>query len=188
MADYEVKGPTITSVRDWIDESLGAGSFHRLATELDADYPERILPGDWYPVRPMVRALEQAAERQGEDFEALCERLSAETAIRDLNGIYRAFLWAASPRMFLRMVPRIWAGYARFGEVGELENQDGHFSVWITQIPEDLVPWLASSWKGFLPPAMDLAGAEDAVASVPERRKSEGDDSWEIHYELRYSS
>jgi hypothetical protein len=182
----EVKGPAIMGARDWLDARFGAGHFAKLAREQDPKFPERILPGDWYPVRPLVHALQRSVAQLDEfdGLEPFVTMLAGESAKQDLRGIYRAFLWVASPRMFLRAAPTIWGNYANFGVLGETENETGRYVVRIREIPRDLVEWLAGAWQGFLPPAVELAGGKHARASVLERKP--GGAGWELHYQLTY--
>lgn len=182
----EVKGPAIMGGRDWLDARFGPGHFLQLARELDPDFPERILPGDWYPARPLVHALQRSVAELDEydELEPFVQMLAGESARQDLRGIYRAFLWVASPRMFLRAAPTVWANYANFGVLGEIENEPGRFVVRISEIPRDLVEWLAGAWQGFLPPAVELAGGKNPRATVLERKP--GGAGWEIRYQLTY--
>lgn len=183
---YEVKGPGIMSVRNWLDARFEPGYFLRCARECDPEFPERILPGDWYSVYPLVHALERgvAALDEYETLEEFVELIAGDNARLDLTGIYRAFLWVASPRMFLRAATTIWANYANFGTLTEISNESGHYHAHIVGIPEDLLDWTAGAWKGFLPPAIELAGGRNSRATVLDRFAR--DDGWALVYELRY--
>lgn len=182
----EVKGPAIMGARNWLDARFGAGHFAKLAHEIDPSLPDRILPGEWYPVRPLLHALQSSLPQldEFEDLEALVTVLAGESARQDLRGIHRAFLWVANPRMFLRAAPTIWANYANFGVLGESENDPGRYLVHVSEIPADLVAWLAGAWKGFLPTAIELAGGKNPRATVLERKPGAG--GWELRYQLTY--
>jgi hypothetical protein len=184
---FDVKGLAIITCRDWIDARFAPGHFMAFAREKDSKFPERVLPSDWYPVRPVVHALQRSAAELDEfdGFESFVTMLAGESAKQDLRGIYRAFLWVASPRMFLRAAPKIWASYANFAVVSDIENEPNRFQACIREIPRDLVDWLAGSWKGFLPPAIELAGGKNPRAAVLERKPS-GSGNWEIQYQLTY--
>jgi hypothetical protein len=121
-----------------------------------------------------------------DSVESMLEVVAGRTAEKDLTGVHRAFLWAANPRMFLLAVPRIWTTYCRFGKVEVIENLPSRFSAHVQLIPADLMDWVAGSFRGFLPPALLLAGGKEPVASIRERRRSRGTDTWEMIYELRY--
>lgn len=187
MSEPQTKGMAIINIRNWLDERLGDGWFSRSARARDSDWPERVLPGDWYPVRTCYRVYEDAYEELDsfESLEELMALVSAEVALNDLNGILRAFLWAASPKMFLRTSPKIWATYANFSSVDIVVNDSGHYRAKISEIPRDLVPWVAAAWRGFLPPALELAGGKNPRASVNERSPS-GGNSWQLVYEIQY--
>lgn len=185
----QVKGPGLMSTREWLDARLGSGYFVGLAREIDPKFPERILPGDWYSIRPLIHALQASVARLDDvdSFEQLVEIIAAENARQDLRGIYRAFLWVASPKMFLRAAPTVWGNYADFGSIADVQNEPGRYAVRLTEIPRDLVEWVAGAWKGFLPPAVELAGGRNPRASVPERKPG-GAGGWEIRYELSYEA
>jgi hypothetical protein len=188
----QVKGPAVISARDWLDARFGKGYQLEVAREVDPEFPERILPGDWYSVAPLVHVLDRSLPELTEfdEVESLVEVIAVANAKQDLRGIYRAFLWVTTPRMFLRAAPTIWANYANFGTLTEVENEPGRFVTKVVGIPEGLVGWLAGAWKGFLPPAVELAGGKNPVATVRDRRPSPdnrgGDGMWELIYQLDY--
>jgi hypothetical protein len=178
----------IINARDWLDERLGSGWFADTARLHDPEWPERVLPGEWYSIRTSQFVYTRAAELL-DDFattEDLMERVSIEVALNDLNGMLRAFLWASSPRMFLRTSRRVWANYVDFSEVELLVNDTGYYEARITEIPEDVVPWVVAGWKGFLPPALELAGGKNVEVSIRDRQRTPGDERWEFVYEARY--
>jgi hypothetical protein len=188
MTEPQTKGMAIINMRNWLDERLGEGWFTRTARGLDPDWPERVLPGDWYPARTS-RAIYGSAVQELDGYDSLEElmaKVSGEVALNDLNGILRAFLWVASPKMFLRTSPKIWANYVNFSSVEIVTNEAGHYVANISEIPADLVTWVAAAWRGFLPPALELAGGANPVPTVGERRQSAGAETWEIVYEIRY--
>jgi hypothetical protein len=189
MTEPRVKGLAIINMRNWFDERLGAGWYLRTARELEPDWPERLLPGDWYSVRTSLHAYVRGFEQLGgyESVQQLMEDVSGEVALKDLNGILRAFLWAASPKMFLRTAPKIWDTYANFATSEVLSNEAGRFLVKVGGIPSDLVGWTTAAWTGFLVPALKLAGGKDPEVVVSERRQTPGVETWEFVYELTYS-
>ena len=185
--EHTVKGtPTIVS-RDWIDARLGAGWFHSTATAEYPDWPRRLLPGDYYPLRPQMHVWRRALDRIDGygTIEELVKEAAAATAEQDLNGIYKAFLWAASPQMFLRAVPRLWSSYVKFGELETVENVPRTYRARIDGIPEDLLDWAAGSVAGFLRPALLLAGGKSPDSQITSRRPSDGG-NWLIEYQLKY--
>lgn len=187
--EFSVKGTATITTRDWLDERLGPGWFIKTVREQQASWPERMLPGDWYELRPQMHALRKAVGQiAGHDsVESILEVVAGLTAEKDLTGVHRAFLWAANPRMFLLAVPRIWTTYCQFGKVEVLENQPSRFSAHVQAIPPDLMDWVAGSFCGFLPPALRLAGGKEPVAEIRERRRSRGVETWEMIYDLRYN-
>jgi hypothetical protein len=189
MPEYSVKGTATIVSRDWVDKQLGVGWFHSTARAEHPDWPQRILPGEYYPLRPQMHVWRCALGRiKGYDsVEVLVQEAAAATAEADLNGIYKAFLWVASPHMFLRAVPRLWASYLRFGEFENVENVPGLYRARIGGIPEDLLDWCAGSVAGFLRPALLLAGGKSPNSQITERRSTSGG-NWELQYKLTYET
>lgn len=188
-AKLEVKGTPVLASRDWLDERLGAGWFHKTITREHPDWPERVLPGEFYPLRPQVFAFERALGRiaKFDDVELMVQQAAALTAERDLNSIYKAFLWAASPQLFLRAVPRLWSMYVSFGALTTVENKPGCYRAQITGIPGDLLDWSAGAVAGFLRPALLLAGGTSPDSQITGRTPYT-DDLWMLDYQLTYST
>jgi hypothetical protein len=44
-----------------------------------------------------------------------------------------------------------------------------------------------AGWKGFLVPALELAGGKDPKVVISEIRQTKGADTWEFLFELTYS-
>jgi hypothetical protein len=173
--------------REWVDERLGAGWFHSTAIAEHPDWPQRLLPGEFYPLRPQMHVWRQALGRIDgfETVEELVREAAAATAEQDLNGIYKAFLWAASPPMFLRAVPRLWASYVRFGALETTENNPGLYRARIDGVPKDLLDWAAGAVAGFLRPAILLAGGKSPRSQITNRRLA-GVSNWQLDYQLSY--
>jgi hypothetical protein len=187
MSEYSVKGTATIISRDWVDQRLGAGWFHKTAVVKHSDWPQRLLPGDYYPLRPQMHVWRTVLGKvDGYDsVENLVQEAAAATAESDLNGIYKAFLWVASPQMFLRAVPRLWASYVKFGDFENVENVVGLYRARVGEIPEDLLDWAAGSIAGFLRPALLLAGGKSPNSQITERKPT-GGGNWEIQYQLSY--
>lgn len=176
--------------RDWLDERLGAGWFHTTVTSQFPDWPKRLLPGEFYPLRPQLYAFRSALGRVNgfNDVELMVQQAAALTAERDLNSIYKAFLWAASPQLFLRAVPRLWSMYVSGGELSTTENKPGIYRAHISGIPEDLLDWAAGAVAGFLRPALLLAGGTSPDSQITGRRPTAHANLWELEYRLVYST
>ena len=43
-----------------------------------------------------------------------------------------------------------------------------------------------AAWRGFLPPALELAGAKNPRGEISGRRQTPGAETWELEYTLRY--
>jgi hypothetical protein len=137
-----------------------------------------------------VYAFERALGRVKDfgDVELMVQQAAALTADRDLNSIYKAFLWAASPQLFLRAVPRLWSMYVSYGELTTIENKPGIYRAQITDIPRDLLDWSAGAVAGFLRPALLLAGGTSPDSQITGRRPNNRGELWELDYRLSYST
>jgi hypothetical protein len=189
MTEPRLKGMGMINVRSWFDQRLGEGWFIRTAREFDPEFPERLLPGEWYPVRVCVHVYKRGFEQLGgyDSQHQLMEIVSREVALNDLNGIMRAFLWATTPKMFLRATPKIWASYTDFATVEVATNETGRFTVRVSDISEDLISWVTSAWAGFLIPALKLAGGKDPQVTISEVKQTPRTNTWEFSYELTYT-
>jgi hypothetical protein len=189
MIEPRVKGLAMVNVRNWFDERLGTGWCTSTAREVEPAWPERLLPGDWYSARTSFHIYARGFEQLGgyESQQHLMEVVSGDIALADLNGIMRAFLWAASPKMFLRTAPKIWDTYVNFSKSDVLSNEHGRFVARISDIPGDVITWVIAGWKGFLVPALELAGGKDPKVVISEIRQTKGADTWEFLFELTYS-
>jgi hypothetical protein len=189
MIEPRIKGLAVINVRNWFDERLGSGWFLRAAREHDPDWPERLLPGEWYPARTCFAVYRHGYEQLGayDSMYTMTAEISGEMAIKDLSGILRAFLWVASPTMFLRTTPRMWNTYNNFATPAVIVNETGRFVAHVGDIPPDLIEWVEAAWRGFLVPALKLAGGKDPKVSISNVQQSPGVETWEFLYELTYA-
>lgn len=189
MSDPRFKGLAYIHIRDWFDEQLGAGWYGRTVREVEPDWPDRLLPGEWYTVRAGLHGYTKGFERlQGYDsVEHLMEIVAGKIALIDLNGMLRAFLWVATPKLFLRTVPKIWLTYANFGAAEIISNENGRLVVRVTEIPQFVLHWVMAAWRGFLVPALELAGGKEPKTSTRDAKPTPGTDTWEFMYEVTYS-
>jgi hypothetical protein len=87
----------------------------------------KITATQWYPVS-YKRELHRAGSRAtGEPF--LARTMGYEMTLRDLNGIYRAFMRLASPAHVLQAGSRIFSTYLRPGRYRVVEMRDGFVRV-----------------------------------------------------------
>jgi hypothetical protein len=189
ISEPRVKGLALINVREWFDERLGSGWFLRTAREHDPEWPERLLPGDWYSARTCFHVYRRGHEQLGayDSMEQMTAAISEDMALKDLHGILRAFLWVASPTMFLRMTPRMWHTYNDFAEPVVVVNESGRFVANVGDVPPDLVDWVKAAWKGFLVPALKLAGGKNPKVGITNVQQTPGVDTWEFLYELTYA-
>jgi len=190
MVEPKIKGFAVIKARDTLEAQLGEGWLTQTAREQDPAWPERLLPGEWYPLSTHYYAMERAHAALGTSpsLRAMVTELARDTAIEDLNGLLRAFLWVATPRMFLRTATRIWDTYANFTTVSEIDNAEDCYTVHIVEIPAEFVDWVAGCWLGFLPAALELVGAEEVKGEILDAKPSEGADTWELRFRMTYTS
>lgn len=190
MTEPRLKGLAIINIRHWFDERLGTGWFTQTAREHEPAWPERLLPGEWYSIRTCFYVNKRGFEQlRGYEpsFAQMIEEVAAEGAHKDLKGLLRVFLWATTPKMFLRAIPKIWDTYANFGTAVVLSNEVGHIQIRASNIPADVIDWVTPTWAGFLIPALKLAGGNEPKVKISEVKQTPGADTWEFLYELTYS-
>jgi hypothetical protein len=189
MSEPCFKGMAYINLRDWFDERLGAGWYARTAREVDPEWPDRLLPGEWYSVRPGLHCYAQGFEQLDgyQSLEHLMETVAGAIALVDLNGILRAFLWVATPKLFLRTTPKIWGTYANYGTAEVISNETGRLRVRVSEVPQFVLHWVMAAWRGFLGPAVQLAGGKEPKTSTSEAKQTPGAETWEFVYEMTYS-
>lgn len=165
MRNRMVKGAHLQQAREYLDRRLGEGTFdQRMKAEGGAS--GTLLPGNWYPVDPLVSVLRVAARELSLDLETLTVEIARLNAFADLPSIYRVFLRIAQPRRLLHFVPQLWRTYVDFAEGRVVVNDPGRFVGQCDGILEDLVPWVAGCWLGFLPAAVELCGGKAKHAKI----------------------
>jgi hypothetical protein len=126
----KVAGTSVLSLQKYLARAHGDGAYDRVLDELPpADAaPIRgiVLPVNWYPTEPYVRAIEIAHDVFG-DVE-LAERFGAFAAEYQINAFQKVLLRFASPIFFLDRAGRLWHRYHDTGEwevVGGDKNMRG---------------------------------------------------------------
>jgi hypothetical protein len=167
MATYNVKGSHVVLARAWFEQNLGKGSLDRLANvDGKPAYPAVLLPGTWYDALPLARAFDAAAKDVRREVDEVVAEVARQNALQDLTTIYRVFLRVASPVRFLAFTPTLWRNYVQFADAKVVKNERGHYVGTCSAIPRDLYGWCAGGWRGFLPTAIELAGAKKATIAI----------------------
>jgi hypothetical protein len=119
-----VAGKSVLTLQVYLRREFGDEAYERLLDELPNDEaaPMRgiVLPVNWYPTAPYVRAIEIAHARLGDgDF---ADRFGAFAAEYQINMFQKFILRFASPTFFLDRAGRLWH---RFHDTGEWEIEGG---------------------------------------------------------------
>lgn len=170
---YTVKGTHVLMARKWVDQTLGEGSFTKLATEI-AEWPAAILPSSWYPVTPVAGAIASAARRAKMSVEDASTHIAEQNARADLTTVYRAFLRVAGPHMVMNATTALWRNYVAFADAKKLENVYGQYLGECRDIPNELLDWACGCWRGFVPTAIELAGGKNCKSRIVQRGPQEG--------------
>jgi hypothetical protein len=112
------------SVRQYVEEQYGAGSFKRLRDELLAKHqvelPMVITPGSWLPTEHFVQSLATARDLWGP--QDLPERFGRRAAEYEMRWVHRVILRFTSPVWLLEQGAKLWD---RSHNTGRLEIE-GH--------------------------------------------------------------
>jgi hypothetical protein len=123
----QVAGASVLSFQVFLRKAYGEGLYERVLDRLPPEdaAPMRaiLLPVNWYPTHPYVRALHVARELTGDD--EFFDRFGAFAADYQINAFRRVLLRFASPAFFLDRAGRLWA---RTHDTGtwEVEGGDRH--------------------------------------------------------------
>lgn len=170
---YTVKGTHVTMARKWVDQKLGEGTFAQLAAE-KGELAPTLLASSWYPVEPVVHAIDGAAKRLRVQTEDLATEIAVQNARTDLTTVYRAFLRVAGPHMVMSATTALWRNYVAFADARKIENVYGHFVGECYDIPNALLDWACGCWRGFVPTAIELAGGKECRGQIVQRGPQDG--------------
>jgi hypothetical protein len=162
-ASFRAKGLVFLGAREFYAEHVPGGC-DAVRAQLDpglvAFFDQRFLSGGWYDVMPIL-PISVAAARAAAKAQPKIVRENAEwMAKRDLRGIYRLILAVASVEMVVEKLPDLSLRYFDFGRadgrmIGEKVFESTRFG-----IPAPLADWFAIVTTGFVPVALELAGAK----------------------------
>jgi hypothetical protein len=120
----QVAGKSVLSLQMYMQRTYGGEAYERLLDGLPNDEaaPLRgiILPVNWYPTTPYVRAIEIAHATHGDDDFA--EQFGAFAAEYQINLFQKLLLRFASPVFFLDRAGRLWD---RYHDTGRWEVEGG---------------------------------------------------------------
>ncbi len=121
----QVAGSSVLSLQVFLREAYGEGVYARALDALPADEaaPMRgiVLPINWYPTHPYVRALHAAHDLTRD--EAFFEKFGAFAADYQITSFRKFILRFATPVFFLDRTARLWA---RTHDTGTWEVEGGN--------------------------------------------------------------
>ncbi len=131
---------------------------------LRAFYGQQFLAASWYDLLPLIPFSHTAARVAGIAHLAYAKEGARFHAVRDINGVHRFFLKLASPKMVAVRLPRLMMQYFNFGRAEGQATGEKSFEVIGRAIPEPVCAWFVTVIEGFVPAAMQHAGARSIVA------------------------
>ncbi len=191
QSPYRVKGLAYLGLRDSFDKRVPGGMRGVVArigrTEVEAFFEQHFLPSSTYDILPLIEASQTAARICGvpwREFVRVGSRLQAE---RDLNGVYRAFLRLATPKLVVDRIPRILMQYMTFGAVEGQMTAPRRFEGVSRGLPRPVAPWMLAIAEGFVPILLETAGAKDAALLSHPPTVEEGSGAGLEHLTTRFS-
>jgi hypothetical protein len=165
---FSGKGLVYAGAREFYDEIIEGGSAAvsaRLDGALRAFTEQHFLASGWYDILPILAFSEAAARMAGLTHRELVKRNAAWMARRDLTGVYRLMVQIASPQTVAMRLGRLSMRYFDFGTVESEATRDGVVESRRSGIPEIMARWFVWAAEGFIPVAMQTAGAKDVRVS-----------------------
>jgi hypothetical protein len=126
-----------------------------------AFFDQRFLSGSWYDVMPILPISVAAARVAGMSHTRIVRENATWMAKRDLRGIYRLIVAVASVEMVVERLPDLSLRYFDFGSADGSMVGEKLFESNRLGIPAPLVDWFATAASGFIPVALESAGAKN---------------------------
>ncbi len=127
---------------------------------------QNFLAASLYDVMPLIAFSKMAAVVANVPHVKYAHDGARFTANRDINGVHRVFLKLASPKLVAERLPRLMLQYFDFGRVSGAATGPRSYEMIAHEIPEPIAEWLMLMIEGFVPVALQLAGARSVVAKV----------------------
>jgi uncharacterized protein (TIGR02265 family) len=127
---------------------------------------QNFLAASWYDVMPLLAFSKLAAQVANVPHVKYAHDGARFTANRDINGVHRFFLKLASPKLVADRLPRLMMQYFDFGRVEGVATGPRSYELSAHEIPEPIAQWLMLMIEGFVPVALQLAGAKSVVAKI----------------------
>jgi hypothetical protein len=127
---------------------------------------QNFLAASWYDVMPLLAFSKMAAQVANVPHSKYARDGARFTANRDIHGVHRFFLKLASPKLVADRLPRLMLQYFDFGRVEGGAIGPRSYEMFAREIPEPVAQWLMLMIEGFVPVALQLAGAKSVVAKI----------------------
>jgi hypothetical protein len=164
-SDFHVKGLVYSGARDFYAHRLPGGLEALRAQLVNPDvidfWEQTFVASSWYDLYPLM-AINQAASRLvGVPYTQLVTENARSIAQRDIRGVYKLLLNVASPEIVVRRLLTASLLYLDFGQSqGEFVGPKVFRAVQL-HIPGPFSTWMTATVRGFVPVAMEEAGAHD---------------------------
>jgi hypothetical protein len=149
---------------------------------------QRFLTGGWYDLLPILTASAAAARVCQMSTLELVRETAKWQAEHDLTGIYRMVLAIASPAAVAQRLPSLSKQYFNFGEADGRMVEEQAFESNRWGIPAPLEGWFATVTAGYVPVALEKAGARNVRVrwdSAPDA-KLHGVPTVRIKFDIRW--
>jgi len=161
---FRAKGLVFLGAREFYRAHVPGGS-DAVRALLDprtlAFFDQRFLSGNWYDVMPILPISAAAARAAVTSHTRIVRDNATWMAKRDLRGIYKLIVQMASVEMVVARLPDLSLRYFDFGTADGKMVEDRLFESNRFGIPAPLADWFATATTGFVPVALESAGAKN---------------------------
>jgi hypothetical protein len=161
---FRAKGLVFLGAREFYAEHLPGGC-DAVRALLDpgtaAFLDQRFLSGAWYDIMPILPISVAAARAASMSHSRIVRDNAAWMAKRDLRGIYKLIVTMATVEMVVQRLPELSLRYFDFGTADGTMVGDKLFESNRLGIPANLADWFANATHGFVPVALETAGAKN---------------------------
>jgi hypothetical protein len=167
---FRAKGTVYTGLVVSTDQRC-PGGFKAVLDNLPDDalrafFTQRFLASSRYDIFPIIPFSRAAAKLAGLPPLQYSKEGARFAANRDIHGVYRFLLKLASPRLVAERLPRAYMQYFDFGQVEGRSLGEREFEIVGRGFPEPVAEWLVTAIEGFVPVAMQIAGARGILTRI----------------------
>jgi len=163
VSSYRARGLLYLAAREFYDEFVPGGVLavqQALDTETAQFFEQIFLGSAMYDIMPLVRISETAARLAGLTHEELATRNAAWQAEHDLRGVYKLFVRMLTPDAVACRLPKLALKYFDFGSADARMQGERCCVGELCGVPDALASWMSACIRGYVPPALELAGAQ----------------------------